>query len=349
MIRQRSGGLSLVVQASAEALPFRSTTFDAALATLTLHHWTDWRGGLFEMRRVAGRLVIFTFEPRELEHFWLIESYFPEMSGLVRAQEPPVDDIVACLGDCRIDRVAISHDCADGFLAAFWCRPAAYLDSGVRAAMSGFALLDPKAVDRGVSRLPGRDARLTGRSNENLHRRHALVSDRRPVSPLPTITTSAAMSRQSADDGGSEGECRSVDPDGAAESRPPHSGTYSRSLLRDLEPEAESCCDFDADDPDVDEPEADMPLVEPPRPDCPDCPDWLDDVSCCTRRWFCTSRTPGDCSAISSAARFSSRELTVPLNVTSPFFTSIEISLASMSSSSISRSDSCSFTRSSDR
>jgi len=123
MIRQRSGGLSLVVQASAEALPFRSTTFDAALATLTLHHWTDWRGGLFEMRRVAGRLVIFTFEPRELEHFWLIESYFPEMSGLVRAQEPPVDDIVACLGDCRIDRVAISHDCADGFLAAFWAPP----------------------------------------------------------------------------------------------------------------------------------------------------------------------------------------------------------------------------------
>ncbi len=32
----------------------------------------------------------------------------------------------------------IPHDCADGFLAAFWRRPAAYLDPRVRAGMSSF-------------------------------------------------------------------------------------------------------------------------------------------------------------------------------------------------------------------
>src|SRR5580765_2874253 len=79
MIRQRMAGTFPVVQGSAEALPFRDGTFDAALALLTLHHWTDWRRGLGEMRRVANRLVVFTFEPGELGNFWLTDTYFPEI------------------------------------------------------------------------------------------------------------------------------------------------------------------------------------------------------------------------------------------------------------------------------
>jgi hypothetical protein len=43
MIGQRSKPGSVVVQALAEALPFGAGTFDAALAVLTVHHWTDWR------------------------------------------------------------------------------------------------------------------------------------------------------------------------------------------------------------------------------------------------------------------------------------------------------------------
>jgi SAM-dependent methyltransferase len=153
MIRQRPSGAARVVQASAEALPFARGTFDAALAVLSVHHWADWRGGLGEMKRVADQLVIFTFEPGEIDNFWLTESYFPEIAELVRRQCPSVDDIVECLGDCCVDHIAIPHDCVDGFLAAFWRRPAAYLDPGVRAGMSGFALLDQDVVDRGVARL----------------------------------------------------------------------------------------------------------------------------------------------------------------------------------------------------
>lgn len=153
MIRQRSSGAAAAVQASAEALPFRSGTFEAALAVLTLHHWPDWRRGIDEMRRVADRLVIFTFEPRELDRLWLADSYFPEMIGLVRGQCPPLDDVVEHVGDCTVDRVAIPHDCVDGFLAAFWRRPAAYLDPAVRAGISGFALLEQDVVERGLARL----------------------------------------------------------------------------------------------------------------------------------------------------------------------------------------------------
>ena len=152
MIRQRSGD-SLVVQASAEALPFPTGTFDAALAVLTLHHWADWRSGLEEMRRVADRLVIFTIEPREVGSFWLTESYFPEIVGLDRGRCPAVAEVVEYLGNCNVDHIAIPHDCVDGFLAAFWRRPEAYLDPGVRAGMSGFALLEQDVVDRGVARL----------------------------------------------------------------------------------------------------------------------------------------------------------------------------------------------------
>jgi SAM-dependent methyltransferase len=153
MIRQRLSGGSLVVQALAEALPFAAGIFDAALAVLTLHHWTDWRCGLGEMKRVADRLVIVTIEPGEVGNFWLTESYFPEIIGLDRGRCPSVDEIVEYLGDCRVDRIAIPHDCTDGFLAAFWRRPEAYLDPSVRAGMSGFALLDQDLVNRGVARL----------------------------------------------------------------------------------------------------------------------------------------------------------------------------------------------------
>ena len=76
MIGQRVTGAGPAVQGVAEALPFRDGTFDAALATFTLHHWTDVTVGLREMRRVAQRQVVLLFEPWESWKFWLVE-YFP--------------------------------------------------------------------------------------------------------------------------------------------------------------------------------------------------------------------------------------------------------------------------------
>ena len=43
MIAQRPPDAAPVVQASAEALPFEDGSFDAAMAVLTIHHWSDWR------------------------------------------------------------------------------------------------------------------------------------------------------------------------------------------------------------------------------------------------------------------------------------------------------------------
>jgi SAM-dependent methyltransferase len=153
MIQQRTAESAQVIQASAEELPFRDATFDVALALLTLHHWTDWHRGLDEMRRVANRLVVFTFEPEEVGAFWLTDVYFPEIVNLDRGRCPSVSEVVNYLGGCRADRIAIPHDCVDGFLAAYWRRPEAYLDPNVRAGISGFALLGEDVVTRGVARL----------------------------------------------------------------------------------------------------------------------------------------------------------------------------------------------------
>jgi SAM-dependent methyltransferase len=153
MIRQRGPGTGPVIKATSEVLPFRDRAFDAALALLTLHHWTDWRRGLDEMRRVADRVVIFTFEPAEFDNFWLTQAYFPEIVEMDRRRCPSVAALVRQLGQCTVDRIPIPGDCVDGFLAAYWRRPQAYLDPEVRAGISSLALLDSAVVARGVARL----------------------------------------------------------------------------------------------------------------------------------------------------------------------------------------------------
>lgn len=153
MIRQRSSGAAPVVRAMAEALPFGADTFDVALAVLTLHHWTDWRQGLAEMKRVARRVVVLAFDVGALDGFWLTNTYFPGIIDLDRKRCPSISKIASDLGDCAVEQVPIPHDCVDGFLAAFWRRPEKYLDLRVRAGMSGFAQSDQRAVDHGVEHL----------------------------------------------------------------------------------------------------------------------------------------------------------------------------------------------------
>jgi len=45
MIDQRPEGAAEVVRASAEALPFTDDSFDAAMAIISVHHWSVCRRG----------------------------------------------------------------------------------------------------------------------------------------------------------------------------------------------------------------------------------------------------------------------------------------------------------------
>jgi ubiquinone/menaquinone biosynthesis C-methylase UbiE len=70
MIAQRPPGAAPAVQAHAEALPFPDSSFDAAMAILSYHHWDDRAVGLRELRRVARRqVVLFTWDPRFADAF----------------------------------------------------------------------------------------------------------------------------------------------------------------------------------------------------------------------------------------------------------------------------------------
>src|SRR5436309_2108612 len=98
MLRQRSEGAAPAVQSRAEALPFRDDAFDAALASLTLHHWEHLERGLSEMQRVARAQVIFFFEPTLSRDFWLFAEYFPEIADLESERAAPgLDRLAATL------------------------------------------------------------------------------------------------------------------------------------------------------------------------------------------------------------------------------------------------------------
>jgi SAM-dependent methyltransferase len=137
MIRQRRIPAASVIQGRAEDLPFDDESFDASMAILTVHHWTDKERGLGEMRRVTrGPIVLLTYDA-SVRGFWLAD-YLPELVALDEAQMPKMANYEAWLGPVEIIPVPIPHDCTDGFLCAYWRRPAAYLDPRIRAAMSSF-------------------------------------------------------------------------------------------------------------------------------------------------------------------------------------------------------------------
>ena len=137
MIAQRPVSNAKVIQGSAENLPFEDDCFDAVMAVLTVHHWRDKSEGIAEMRRVSrGPIVILTYDPA-FRDLWLFD-YFPELAAIDEGQMPPIDDYSKWLGPVKVSPVLIPHDCSDGFLAAYWRRPAAYLDPRVRTAISSF-------------------------------------------------------------------------------------------------------------------------------------------------------------------------------------------------------------------
>jgi len=137
MIDQRQPGSAPAIRAVAERLPLRDKCVDAALAVLTIHHWTDLEAGVAEMRRVARhRLAFFTCDNTLFDAFWLLSEYLPEAAQMDAEKAIANDRLLGLLKDPVITRVPVPHDCQDGFGAAYWRRPEAYLDPAVRAGIS---------------------------------------------------------------------------------------------------------------------------------------------------------------------------------------------------------------------
>jgi hypothetical protein len=154
MRAQRPSHLSVAVDATAESLPFADGSFDAAMATVTVHQWADVDRGLREMRRVSrGPVVVLTFDGDALEMLWLAE-YAPELIAAERRRCPSIERIRQVLGgSSTVQAMPIPIDCVDGFTEAYYGRPEMLLDPAVRRSQSAWGFVDAAAIERTVSRL----------------------------------------------------------------------------------------------------------------------------------------------------------------------------------------------------
>lgn len=154
MRAQRPAHLAPAIDATAEHLPFADDSFDAAMATFTIHQWADLAAGLKELRRVTrGPVVILTCDPLLVEAFWL-NDYAPEVLSTEARRYPSLNAIADGLGTA-IDEIAvpIPLDCLDGFNEAYYGRPEMLLDPDARSACSAWSFLAPEKVTEAVAHL----------------------------------------------------------------------------------------------------------------------------------------------------------------------------------------------------
>jgi SAM-dependent methyltransferase len=149
MREQRPAGSAPVVDAVAEDLPFPDESFDAALASFTVHQWSDQQAGLREVRRVTrGPVVILSCDPAALERCW-IHDYAPEVIATEAGRYPSIDALRSALGGTVVVHpLSIPLTCVDKFNEAYYGRPEELLDPGARRANSAWSFVGPEVEER---------------------------------------------------------------------------------------------------------------------------------------------------------------------------------------------------------
>jgi ubiquinone/menaquinone biosynthesis C-methylase UbiE len=143
----------------AESIPLAGASVDAVVSIMASHHFTSLSGALAEMNRICpdGRIVWFTFDPREAESPW-IADYFPGIWADAMRIFPPINELKTLFSKAtgktvRVHSFKLPPDLDDKFLAAYWREPSAYLNEDARQAMSGFAVADKTQVECGIGKL----------------------------------------------------------------------------------------------------------------------------------------------------------------------------------------------------
>ncbi|WP_288878816.1 class I SAM-dependent methyltransferase [Pedobacter panaciterrae] len=149
------------VKASAEHVPVEDGAYKGAIATLTIHHWSDIPKAFAEISRVLshkGRLVMFTATPKQMESYWL-NHYFPDMLKASIAQMPSLQQmeeaaIQAGLAVTATEEYFVKDDLQDCFLYIGKNNPKLYFDEEIRKGISSFASLAHKEeVTEGLQKL----------------------------------------------------------------------------------------------------------------------------------------------------------------------------------------------------
>lgn len=153
MRAQRPQGSAPVIDARAEKLPFEDDSFDAAMACMTVHRWSDPEAGLNEMRRVTrGPVVVLTLDlPRHIA--WQRDYLKPLFTAQAGRFPSPVE-IATMLGPrAKVQALRTPIDCSGDFLDAYWGRPEALLDPEVRRAQPAWELISEVEHDEVTERL----------------------------------------------------------------------------------------------------------------------------------------------------------------------------------------------------
>ena len=151
MISQRKSGSHKVEQAFAEKLHFEDSSFSHAMTVLSMHHWENRALAFSEINRVTTeKFVAITWDPKS-DPFWLTRDYFPEIHEMDKLIFPDLEELNDHFDDVKLSPLLIPSDCQDGFFAAFWKRPEAYLSSKVRQSMSPFSKI--KNLSEGLQKL----------------------------------------------------------------------------------------------------------------------------------------------------------------------------------------------------
>lgn len=157
--RQKSSSIAWA-RSSADALPFPNAAFDGAICTLAIHHFPGLESPFAEVRRTldSGSFVIFTGLAEQMRNYWLCH-YFPEMMARSIEKMPSESQIRVALSRSGFKSVTVApffvtNDLQDLFLYSGKHRPDLYLDPAVRANISSFANLVPRAeLENGLARL----------------------------------------------------------------------------------------------------------------------------------------------------------------------------------------------------
>ena len=146
---------------TAELIPVDDDLFDGAIATLTIHHWTDLEKALKEIYRVLKKdrkIVFFTATPEQMKGYWL-NYYFPVMLERSILQMPSLDIIkyVAKAAGFKVagtEKYFIQDDLKDLFLYSGKNKPGLYFNKDVRGGISSFsALANKEEVNAGLAML----------------------------------------------------------------------------------------------------------------------------------------------------------------------------------------------------
>lgn len=140
-------------------LPLNSV--DGIIASLTIHHWTDLGSGFKELNSIlkpAGRIVIFTSTPKQLQGYWL-NHYFPKMLEDSIIQMPDLELVKEVMKNAgfeltNLEKYFIHDDLEDQFLYCGKHQPELYFNEQIRNGISSFSSLSNKEeVEQGLSQL----------------------------------------------------------------------------------------------------------------------------------------------------------------------------------------------------